>query len=258
MNKNEKENELVWGKELWFRNFFDSQDEDDPSSYYGHKYSGYQSNRHEVIAKIVQKNIKVNVSTMLDIGCGAGDLTNLIKNVLNSNECVGIDFVEPVIKKAKIKFPKIDFKHSNLMDSYFENESFNLIIASEVLYYLSEDDRYIWLNKIQNLLKPGGYFIFTSVLGPKYFSVSSARTYNSTNFDIITEKIEYYKIYHFITSFFFNIRLVRMYINNNKYPGSEASKKKLSKIKILLNIPLSHKILNFFCWVSGIVLKSKN
>ena len=86
-----------------------------------------------------------------------------------------------MIKNATKEFPKINFSKAALPHIPFESDSKDVVIASEVLYYLNESDRLLVLNEIYRSIKPGGYIFFTSTLGEKYFSNVSAISYIKIN-----------------------------------------------------------------------------
>jgi len=49
-----------------------------------------------------------NFSRILDVGCGKGTFTHLLKK--HNNQVVGIDVSETAIRKARESFPDIDFR----------------------------------------------------------------------------------------------------------------------------------------------------
>ena len=55
-----------------------------------------------------------NFSRILDIGCGKGTFTHLLKK--QNNHVVGIDLSETAIRKAQASFPDIDFRCQNILD----------------------------------------------------------------------------------------------------------------------------------------------
>ncbi len=248
-----------WGTRSWFEHLSETQGFDDPAAYYGHQASGYQRRRHAVIcdslkrAEIGGENVR-----LLDIGCGSGDLTNRIARTIGSDACIGIDFVDSVIAKARMRYPHHRFEVGELMDMDFPDNSFDLVVASEVLYYLSDEMRVRWLEEISRLLEPKGTLLFTSVLGNRYFTRENVRSYFSERFEYLCENVEYYKLYHWITSPFVRARLLLVYLLKGVEPGSEGARNKLRKITGYMRLPGAMIALELMGWVGGLVLRSES
>lgn len=101
---------------------------------------------------------------VLDIGCGFGEVTFLIAELIGkSGEVIGIDSNELAITKAKgrIKesgFSNINFKQEDLTKVSSELGRFDAVVARRVLMYLP-NVRNI-LRNLSNLLAPYGLFVF--------------------------------------------------------------------------------------------------
>lgn len=92
--------------------------------------------------------------TILDLGCGTGDLANQIAQ--SGATVVGIDSSEEMIQTAKEKFPNIDFRQANVVD--FElNQKFDAVFSNAVLHWVLEPDRAI--KQIYSHLRNGGRFV---------------------------------------------------------------------------------------------------
>jgi len=75
-------------------------------------------------------------STVLEIGCGTGQLLNSLKPKLG----VGIDFSEEMIKIASSKYKNLKFKVADANDFAF-NDKFEYIILSNVVGYFNDVQR---------------------------------------------------------------------------------------------------------------------
>ncbi|MFZ5447589.1 MAG: class I SAM-dependent methyltransferase [Thermodesulfobacteriota bacterium] len=100
---------------------------------------------HQEDMRVLQNRIcqiilnSYNFNTILDVGCGKGTFSHLLKKA--NNEVTGIDISETAIKIAKGKYPDISFVCVDLnYDSYkelpFFQKSYDLILFMEVLSYL--------------------------------------------------------------------------------------------------------------------------
>jgi len=106
---------------------------------------------------------------VLDFGCAAGAITNDIAD--NAKEIHGIDISSKMIQVAKRKaeerdIEKVNFVQSTIFDKKFKRESFDVILAFNVLHLL--EDTQMVLQRINELLKSGGLIISsTACLGEK-------------------------------------------------------------------------------------------
>lgn len=106
-----------------------------------------------------------NGSTILDLGCGSGYITNFLKN--RGLNAIGIDFSAEMINIAKEKFPDIDFKQYDFLniDNYFEDNSVDGIIAIYSLYFIPRIKFNSFLQSLSKVLKKGGKFLFVTQVG---------------------------------------------------------------------------------------------
>ena len=95
--------------------------------------------------------------TILDAGCGSGDLVAEISKFALS--CVGIDVSETMISLAKQGYPGHDFKVSSIDRLDFGPGSFDVVYSSLVLHYFN--DLAPVFKEVVRVLKPDGRFIFS-------------------------------------------------------------------------------------------------
>ena len=103
---------------------------------------------------------------MLDIGVGGGRTTQHLASRVKSY--LGIDYSAEMIAACKHRFTSIahnmNFDVCDVRDlSQFTNDSFDLILFSfNGIDYVSHCDRLKILQEVSRIIKPGGYFIFSS------------------------------------------------------------------------------------------------
>ena len=84
-----------------------------------------------------------NFSKILDIGCGKGSFTHLMKK--RNNEVVGMDVSETAIATAVVRFPDIVFRTADVtipdalprISREFSSPGAGLTVCSEILSYVS-------------------------------------------------------------------------------------------------------------------------
>lgn len=73
-------------------------------------------------------------SRILDVGCGKGTFTHLLKK--QNNRVVGIDVSLTAIQKAKESFPDIEFLGMNARDLTRLSETFDLVVVMGTFAYI--------------------------------------------------------------------------------------------------------------------------
>ncbi len=109
---------------------------------------------------------------ILDFGCGTGDLTVALAEA--GATVVGVDLSEDMIKRARSKFPQLEFQVANGVN-YRSDEPFDAVFSNAALHWMPQAEQTahsIWL-----ALKPGGRF--------------AAEFGGSGNVDTITTAIEH-------------------------------------------------------------------
>ncbi len=130
------------------------------------EWNGMNPNSDELTRWNVIKNFLelINLpktSIILDIGCGRGWLTNLLREY---GDPTGIDPVEPVVIYAKNLFPELNFY--SLTPREYGKKRFkkvDIIVMSEVIEHIKEKREF--LLDVMRLLKNPGYLILSTPRG---------------------------------------------------------------------------------------------
>ena len=75
------------------------------------------------------------------MGCGEGYVTNHIKESKNEIHVEGIDYSPEAIKKARAFNTEIKFMEGSIYDLRYDNNTFDLVVASEVLEHLDQPEK---------------------------------------------------------------------------------------------------------------------
>ena len=93
---------------------------------------------------------------VLDVGCGSGVKTKCL--ISKGLKIIGIDFSENLIKIAKREVPNGDFQVLDIWKIDEIKEKFDGIFAQASLLHIPKKDIVSLLQKIDQKLKPSGYF----------------------------------------------------------------------------------------------------
>lgn len=112
----------------------------------------------KVIRYLPKRKLKI-----LDLGIGQGYFEQKLTELNLKHELSGIDISEVSIKRAK-KHYKGNFLVGDILDisKFYKNESFDVVVALEVLEHISPKDILSLYKSVYLLLKKGGMFIITT------------------------------------------------------------------------------------------------
>lgn len=115
----------------------------------------------EKVAEYIDKDDHV-----LECACGTGAITKSIAPCCKS--LIATDFAEGMLKRAKKKckrYGNVSFQFADITDLAFENESFDKVVAGNVIHLLPEPKKA--LEELERVVKPGGKIVI-----PTYINMS--------------------------------------------------------------------------------------
>lgn len=111
-------------------NYYDKYHTKNPISRY--LMNGFLSSFDDCLSQI-------KIDSVLEAGCGEGELTNFVNNKYPDLEKLsGIELETVTVHEANKRFPHLDIKQGSIYELPFENDSFDLVIACEVLEHLDD------------------------------------------------------------------------------------------------------------------------
>ena len=113
-----------------------------------------RGNLKEALNFIRQQYIAGNIRSMLEIGCGMGDIVPQLPTGLRYT---GIDPVEYPISQAKKNYPNQIFVISFAENMPFDDSSFDFIFSFQTMQMIKDPRRV--LNEIVRVTKPNGYIL---------------------------------------------------------------------------------------------------
>jgi len=107
--------------------------------------------RKQLVAAVARQN----PSQILDLACGSGDVTFMLRKSLPKAQIVGLDFSRPLLTQAK-KRGLAELAEADALKLPFADGSFDAVTIAFGLRNFS--DRHAGLKEIARILKPGGVF----------------------------------------------------------------------------------------------------
>ncbi|MHC4321009.1 MAG: class I SAM-dependent methyltransferase [Planctomycetota bacterium] len=99
---------------------------------------------------------------VLDIGCGSGRTTAILKNL--SSDYIGLDYSLEMVESCRKRFESVRFIHGDARNmNEFKDEEFDYVMFSfNGLDSINHEDRLKGLREIRTVLKQDGLFVFSS------------------------------------------------------------------------------------------------
>jgi SAM-dependent methyltransferase len=137
--------------------------------------------------------------TALDLGCGEGYLASLLVH-LGIRNVIGVDVSKIAVERARRKYPDIEFYEGSITDIPWGilglKGAPRLVVAGEVLYYLTEEEQRAAVASIHGAIEAGAYVLVSVNLGPKpYFTADSLHELFRA-FDCVETRGIYLKTFH--------------------------------------------------------------
>jgi ubiquinone/menaquinone biosynthesis C-methylase UbiE len=109
--------------------------------------------------------------SVLDVGCGTGDLTLAARaRAGNSGKVCGIDAASEMVEVAQAKAAKagveVEFRAALIESLPFSDDSFDVVLSSLMMHHLPDDVKQKGLREIYRVLKPGGHLFVVDMQRP--------------------------------------------------------------------------------------------
>lgn len=114
--------------------------------YQAEQTDGFDSWQQEDMRNLARQFLLVLLNeyqfgNIVDLGCGKGTLTHLLKK--RNNHCIALDVSMTALAKARLRYPDIDFRQTDLnnldqLKDFFESQpqKIDLVFSSETFSYL--------------------------------------------------------------------------------------------------------------------------
>ena len=116
------------------------------------------------------KRINSAATTLLDIGCGAGNYTLMMLSKIPNLQCSMVDLSKPMLDKAYERVSaatsnKVQIIQGDIRNVELPNNHFDILLAGAVLHHLRDDEDWeTTFTKLYQLLKPGGCLMISDLI----------------------------------------------------------------------------------------------
>lgn len=100
------------------------------------QYLKFKSQRTQPAIDLVKRLDTINPQYIVDIGCGPGNSTDVLKNAFPNAHILGIDNSENMIKKAVATYPDLKFKLMSVDEFCHDNAKYDVIFSNACLQWI--------------------------------------------------------------------------------------------------------------------------
>ena len=116
----------------------------------------------EGVKNILKQNPNQEKITIVDVGCGNGDMLRTLADYADNNgiklELIGIDanqFTVDYAQKLSSQYPNISYRCEDVFDKVFENLHYDIVLCTLTLHHFKEDEIIKLLNVFKTNAKLG-------------------------------------------------------------------------------------------------------
>jgi len=128
---------------------------------------------------------------VLDLGCGTGLLTMIIKQSIPNAQVTGLDGDEKVLNIARVKSRGVDIQWDRALafDMPYADNSFDVVLSSFVTHHLTSVEKVRAFREVHRVLRPNGGFHIVD-FGPPFNLLTRAQASVMKNFERTADNFE--------------------------------------------------------------------
>jgi len=129
-----------------------------PHTWDPERYLTYADQRGRPFVELVARVGTATPSTVVDLGCGPGNLTTLLRDRWPDADIRGVDSSPEMIEKARVADPTITFEVADLRAWAGEAEPVDVLVSNAALQWVP--GHLDLLPDLAKRVRPGGWFAF--------------------------------------------------------------------------------------------------
>lgn len=136
---------------------------------------------------------KKQVDSILDVGCGEGFTLNRLKEHGIGTRLEGVEYLRDAIELGKDMYPEIKIIQGNIYELPYKDNSFDLVLCTEVLEHLEEPEK-----ALKELIRISKKYLVISVPNEPFFMFAQfVRGKNWSRFGNDIEHINHWTMFGF-------------------------------------------------------------
>jgi 2-polyprenyl-3-methyl-5-hydroxy-6-metoxy-1,4-benzoquinol methylase len=97
--------------------------------------------------------------SVLDVGCGAGEITAALARA--GFDVVGVDIAEEALRRARVRTPELDLRRAEVGGEWpLADASYDAVWAGETIEHVT--DTAAWLSEVRRVLRSGGVLLLST------------------------------------------------------------------------------------------------
>lgn len=150
---------------------------------------------------------KLEPESILDVGCGEGFTLEELRLKGIGKKLEGVDFLPRAIELGQKEHPKLDLKVGDIFDLKYPDNSFDVVVCSEVLEHIPDPEK--GLRELVRVSK--GYCVLSVPNEPFFMLGNFLRGKNWSRLGNDIEHINHWTFWHFqkMVEKYMDIKLVR-------------------------------------------------
>jgi SAM-dependent methyltransferase len=124
--------------------------------------------RQQLLAKVLEPPTrtvlaqlpKIPDARVLDLGCGQGNTTRCLADVLEPSECIGVEFDATLVEYAQTRPgnpPGVRFQQGDATQLPFPDASFDVVFCRYLLIHIPDPPRVV--REMMRVVRPGGFVV---------------------------------------------------------------------------------------------------
>lgn len=125
------------------------------SEWNSEQYLKFKKERTQPSIDLANKITIENPQRIIDIGCGPGNSTNVLKQRYPNAYILGVDLSENMIARARADYPELDFMHFDAANDFDKlDEKFDIVFSNACIQWIPNHKKL--LGNMMNILNTGG------------------------------------------------------------------------------------------------------
>ena len=102
--------------------------------------------------------------TVLELGCGSGNLSELVKSSFPNSMLFLVDLSEKILQSCRSRLGSdnsIQYLQEDFSKVHFEAQSFDLVVSSIAIHHLADEGKFDLFSKVYEWLRTGGILAYS-------------------------------------------------------------------------------------------------